>query len=373
MTHSLNKHPYDLTVYIGRFSPFHIGHEQVLHDAFANSNAVLVLIGSVNKPRTFKNPWNYDERRKMIVAWKDRAVHNVFVKDKPFIVLPLRDELYNDQLWIQNVQTAVKHTCHTLGLDPKTARIALTGSKRDLSTYYLDLFPTWEKRFVEAVLDPRYNETGKPVSDISATLVRDIYFTKDLGLDLDGELAPGTTLDFLREFRRTEIFEDLKREYEFHVAYKKAWEVAPYAPTFVTVDSVVVQSGHVLLIKRRSEPGKGLWAIPGGFVNQDEKLIDSALRELREETGLKVPEQVLRGSIVEREVFDAPERSTRGRTITHAFLFKLKDSLELPHIKGSSDAEKAQWFPISEIADMEESLFEDHHAIIVSMIRKLKE
>jgi bifunctional NMN adenylyltransferase/nudix hydrolase len=117
------------------------------------------------------------------------------------------------------------------------------------------------------------------------------------------------------------------------------------------------------MIRRRAEPGKGLLALPGGFLDalSDKSLEDAMIREVREETQLKVPAPVLRGSIVEAKVFDAIERSTRGRTITHAFHIKLPNG-ELPKVKGGSDATSAKWIPISKITPNE--CFEDHYEII---------
>jgi bifunctional NMN adenylyltransferase/nudix hydrolase len=131
----------------------------------------------------------------------------------------------------------------------------------------------------------------------------------------------------------------------------------------VTVDAVVVQSGHILMIRRRAEPGKGLLALPGGFLDalSDKTLEDAMIRELREETCLKVPTPVLRGNIVETKVFDAIQRSTRGRTITHAFHIKLPNG-ELPKVKRGSDAASAKWIPISKVNPSE--CYEDHYEII---------
>lgn len=119
------------------------------------------------------------------------------------------------------------------------------------------------------------------------------------------------------------------------------------------------------MIKRRAEPGRGLWALPGGFLDaaSDKSVQDAMIRELREETGIKVPVPVLVGGIQDSRVFDAIGRSTRGRTITHAFKIVITLVLgELPRVKGHDDAEKARWVPIAEVSS--EDCYEDHFDII---------
>ena len=112
-------------------------------------------------------------------------------------------------------------------------------------------------------------------------------------------------------------------------------------------------------------PGKGLWALPGGFLNQEETMLDGAIRELKEETKIKVPVPVLKGSIKGSKTFDAPNRSSRGRTITQAFFIDLGVG-ELPKVKGSDDAEKAFWVPFNQVK--QEKMFEDHFHIIDNFI-----
>jgi len=163
-------------------------------------------------------------------------------------------------------------------------------------------------------------------------------------------------------FISTETYKKLNSELKFVRDYKKQWEAAPYPVKHATVDAVVEQSGHILLVKRKAEPGKGLWALPGGHLNEFEKQLDGAIRELREETKIKVPEAVLRGSIRDHETFDDPYRSTLGRVITKAYHFKLPDDITLPRVKGADDAEKARWVPISELR--EDQFFDDHYHII---------
>ena len=137
--------------------------------------------------------------------------------------------------------------------------------------------------------------------------------------------------------------------------------IPAYRNPVPTVDIIITLGGGVVLVKRKNPPVA--WALPGGFVNAatDRSVKDAMLRELREETGIKVPAPVLAGSIVGNRVFDAIERSARGRTITHAFNIVLPDGL-LPRVKGADDAEKARWVPFSEVRSDE--CFEDHYELI---------
>ena len=86
------------------------------------------------------------------------------------------------------------------------------------------------------------------------------------------------------------------------------------------------------------------------------------IRSMKEETGIKVPEAVLRGSIRDHETFDDPYRSTLGRVITKAYHFKLPDDITLPKVKGADDAIRAKWIPINDLH--EEDFFDDHFFII---------
>ena len=106
-------------------------------------------------------------------------------------------------------------------------------------------------------------------------------------------------------------------------------------------------------------------ALPGGFVNPKERLKDAVIRELREETRIKVPAPVLAGSITKEQIFDDPYRSARGRTITQAFLIELQGD-KLPKVKGGDDAKSAFWVPFAEIKP--EMMFEDHYHIIQAMV-----
>jgi bifunctional NMN adenylyltransferase/nudix hydrolase len=347
MTTDTNSSQFDYLVFIGRFEPFHSGHYGVVERALKLAKQVIILIGSANKPRTIRNPWTIAEREVMIRAAFDKDSNRLVIR-------PLRDHLYNDALWIKDVQKSVADIVGSAN----DKKVGLIGYNKDHSSYYLEMFPQWQ--FVSAM-----NLAG-----ISASDLRDYLFSGvgDVGKDLLIKAGvPEPVFAMLTGFRDGPHFLQLVREYQFIKDYKKKWSVAPYEPTFVTVDAVIVHSGHVLLIRRRAEPGKGLWAFPGGFVDPGETLQTAVIRELREETKLKLPAPVLKGSLKAREVFDHPDRSQRGRTLTHAFFFEFPLG-ELPAVKAGDDAMHAQWIPISQAMDMEEHFFEDHFHILEHFI-----
>jgi bifunctional NMN adenylyltransferase/nudix hydrolase len=335
----------DYLVFIGRFEPFHNGHAAVARAALSKARKLIVLIGSAGMPRTTKNPWSASERIEMVRAALGAQSERV-------ICVPLRDRLYNESLWISDVQRIVAETVKSDG-GAADARIGMVGQEKDASSYYLHEFPQWR------LFEVQHSEA------LSATELRRYFFEAgDGGLRLLKANVPQGVFEMLEAFRaNAPAYAALAKEYEFLERYRSAWAGAPHPPTFVTVDAVVVHSGHLLLVRRGAEPGKGLWALPGGFVHERESLGDAVLRELKEETRLKLPVPVLRGSLKAREVFDHPDRSLRGRTITHAFHFDFPGG-ELPAVKGSDDAAKARWFTLADAFELEPQLFEDHYHII---------
>jgi bifunctional NMN adenylyltransferase/nudix hydrolase len=279
------------------------------------------------------------------------------------------EDYYPDALWLKDVQTVAHKHIIGSGIDKFTdAKVAILGHDKDHTSFYLNEFPTWD--FIE--IGHRLRE-AEYSTIIDATDIRNAYF--DGNFDHLTDQVPVEVSAFLQKFYKTPEYNLLVEEQAYITRYKKEWSVAPYKPTFVTTDAVVVQSGHVLLVKRRTAPGKGLWALPGGFINEEERLADGVIRELREETKLKVAKRVLEGSIKHKHttVFDAPNRSLRGRTITNAFLIDLEAQPKLPKVKGADDAEEAKWFPLNVVDAMGSILFEDHKLIIQTMVAKLED
>ncbi|MGD9669706.1 MAG: bifunctional nicotinamide-nucleotide adenylyltransferase/Nudix hydroxylase [Hyphomicrobiaceae bacterium] len=352
---------YDYLAFIGRFQPFHLGHRHVISAALGKARHVIVLIGSPNVARSVKNPFTYDERAAML-----RAVFPSEIAAGRLVVRPVDDYAYNDTAWVMAVQRMVTRAVldHANGGGTtlhgvNDFRVGLVGYAKDASSGYLKSFPEWDLAEIEA-----------PYGTFAATDIRRDYFRRAPVLPRD--TCPPEVVAQLEVFRLTPEFAWLVAEAEWVADYKRSWEAAPYAPTFVTVDCIVEQSGHVLLVRRRDAPGKGLLALPGGFVGADERLRDAAIRELREETSIAdqkgpIPPAMLASFIDDRatRVFDAPARSERGRTITHAFLVRCPDRRKLYKVKGGDDAAHAAWYRFADLDPR--AFFEDHWFILQSM------
>ncbi|WP_457742346.1 NUDIX domain-containing protein [Thermococcus sp.] len=105
----------------------------------------------------------------------------------------------------------------------------------------------------------------------------------------------------------------------------------------LTVDGVILYNNGVVLIKRKHEPFKDFYALPGGFVEYGETLEEALKREMKEETGLEVRILRLVG------VYSKPDRDPRGHTISIAFL-----CLGEGELKAGDDAKEVHIFPIDE-------------------------
>jgi len=329
-------------VFIGRFQPPHAAHIHIINKLLTAYDQVVVLLGSSNLPRTIKNPWMWQEREAMIRI----GIIDMELQGKIHFQ-PIEDSIYSDAQWLVQVQRAVAM------YQSNDNFVTLVGMEKDESSYYLKMFPQWEFESVDNI-----HET------LHATNIREKYFTNGGEfLSLKGDELPIGVSNYLRGFLKTADYKKLCDEFAFIENYKKTWKDAPYPPIFVTVDAVVEQAGHVLVVRRRSEPGKGLLALPGGFLDHKELIEDAVIRELKEETKINVSKRGLKGSIQSSKVFDAPGRSLRGRTITHAFHFKM-DAGPLKEVVAGSDASSVKWLPLGQALMMSNQFYEDHLDII---------
>jgi cytidyltransferase-like protein len=178
-------------------------------------------------------------------------------------------------------------------------------------------------------------------------------------------LVPNGTRRFIQDnFLKSAEFARLQKEFEHVKQYKQQWSKSPYPPSFITSDFILKCCGNVLLVRRKLGLGKGLLALPGGFVRHHETMRQAAVRELREETCLNISALELDSVIKSSKIFDYPTRSLRGRTVTNAFFGELDSADVLPQVQGSDDAAEAEWVPIYDIYQKSEQFFEDHFHII---------
>ncbi len=155
----------------------------------------------------------------------------------------------------------------------------------------------------------------------------------------------------------TEEGKKLLRKYERYDEIFAYIVEHPYKKPSLTVDGILVENEKILLIKRGREPFKGMYALPGGFVEYGEKTEDAIVREFKEETGLDVRISRLVG------VYSDPNRDPRGHTVTIVYeLQKIGGSL-----RGGDDAAQAVLFPLSSLP----SLAFDHEKIIQDYKNKI--
>lgn len=373
---------HDLLVMILRGRLVHNGHKAVIDTALAQAHNVLLLIGSTNRSRDCNgNEFTAEETHDML-----RAVYPGNTDDGGRVSLRfIDDEMYDEQdlKWLMGVQRAVADERECInrwrGVDAPPLRIGLIGFSKDQSSYYLKKFPQWG-----SVNVPGYTHHGKIVS--ATDLRAEFFYSKVFGSEAISRIRdriPEGVARFLFDWANDNhsILQDLRAQKQFLLDYSKEHQFVgkldadgrplglKYSPTHTTVDAIVIQSGHVLLIRRKANPGKGKWALPGGFVDATEHTRDAVIRELKEETKIALAYNVLRLAFRNKIVFADPYRSSRGRIITHAYLFLLNDRANLPEVIGSDDADKAVWVPLGELDP--KGMHDDHYWIIMKAINSL--
>lgn len=139
-----------------------------------------------------------------------------------------------------------------------------------------------------------------------------------------------------------------------------------FARPGLTVDLVILYTPpdcdrpqKILLIRRGNDPYKGSWALPGGYVEEGEKIEDAAQRELMEETNLTGIE------LTQMKTYGDPGRDPRGWTATVAFLGNVTDESVTTAAKAGDDAKEANWFPLNALPE----LAFDHGTIVEDMFK----
>jgi len=316
-------------LFIGRFqvpTP-HAGHRSVLSQAASQCEHLLILVGSANSCPSIKNPWS--------IRYRINSVRNMMHAQgfTNFTILPLNDYPYSDDQWMNDVRATVNHVF-------SSQNITLFGHFKD-GNDYLKWFPEW-----------KYREISSNVN-INATQIRELMFSEN------NPSIPETVRDDWIYYTVTEP--EKFKDYPF-----------PETLNFNCGDALLVCSGHIVLIRRARTPGRGTWALPGGFKNGNETFLQCAIREAEEETNIKVPQKVLIGSIADKQLFDSPNRSFGIPRSTLAVLFNIKPNPDgsLPKVRAADDAVECDWFPLHQALN-EMQLYDDHQAIISVMTKTM--
>jgi bifunctional NMN adenylyltransferase/nudix hydrolase len=343
---------FDALVFIGRLQPLHIGHKAVIDRALERAHQVVILIGSANEARSIKNPFTYEERAHMV-----ESLYRYEVETDRIVIMPIGNHGSDDR-WVSDVRQAVQDAVGT------EKRVGITGFTKDASSSYLDWFPEW-------ILDLHNTQIGT----FNATDVRHGYFARSPSLPT--LLCPMQICDFLRDFHGSEEYARIAGEKAYLDQYAALWQNAPFnkeKPHMLTADAVVTQNKKVLLVRRGDHPGKGLLALPGGYLDpKDYSLRACAVRELKEETRLsdsrgEIPAGRLDSFIRDSHVFDEPDRDLRGRVVTQAFRFELPDSPVQYTVKGGDDAASADWHLIGPDLDPTQ-FYADHYHILAHFFK----
>ena len=190
-----------LGIVIGRFQPFHRGHQALLDEACAEFDDVLVLVGSSNKPRSIRNPFTFGERRSMIMRCWNRK------EGQALIVNELPDQTYQDELWVEQIQDILLEEwgCHE--------HVLVTHTK-DSDGSLADYLPQLKHYHVA----PYHDENGDMVH---ATDIRESLFESP-AMGVWRAILPTQVVTVIDHSRSKDqpAWEGLSREWKFVQKYK---------------------------------------------------------------------------------------------------------------------------------------------------------
>jgi len=261
----------------------------------------------------------------------------------------------NDEDWKERVNWNISWHAN-----PENLPVVIVGSSVRDNASYLHWFPQYELD-LSTDLNP----------GLSASMLRERIYNRqwiDVSKYTDFKIHEN-----IGSFMNTEAFTKCTNAYWGREDEKYDWAEASYPPIFVCVDSLVRKDYYILLIKRKSN---GLLALPGGHLDQHERLYDGAIRELREETELTLSDAQFKHYYKGMTTFDKPDRSEDRafRVISHTSLFEIYDgTCFVLNPDGADDAILASMFDLSWIKANSELFHDDHWDIIRTLTNDFEE
>ncbi|UYD60124.1 hypothetical protein OPFAMLBM_00103 [Aeromonas phage avDM12-TAAL] len=341
---------YDKAVVNGRYQINHIGHLEMIRVAMSVAKKVYIILGSANAYPNMKNPFRPAEREAMLrIGMKDYGLDPNKVNFRY-----VDDSNYTNERWQADIRDAVD--------EQMGDKITMVGNKKDKNSWWLETFG-WELTEIDCQM-----HNGKP---ISATFIRDSFFDPEFDFtSLHSEIVTPGVIEWLKSYKikKSEEYDRLAKEHQHNIKELKKMEAYPYreALNCSTGDAVVTCNGHLLVTIRGNMPGLGAYALPGGHKNEDETYKECAIRELREEVRLKVPERVIRGSVKKEKIFDYPGRSYPICKPTLALYIELQPDNDgkLPAVKPRDEVRDVFWMPMHMVRRNRHNFFDDHYEVI---------
>lgn len=337
-------------VVVGRFQPLHNGHVNMIQRAIDENDQVIIVVGSMNKAPDYKNPLPWELRKEMIeevtddmVDWE--AIEDHGIDTMEFIkIIPLKD-FKTDQQWNEAlISIGLGHTKE----EHEGKDIALYTSEKD-ADYYRASVP-WEVVVVESM-------------GLNATDVRMEWYSGGVYENN----VPDAVADYLDEFptaeRKRLAAEFFACNNEKHKASSHPYDNAIYP----VAHTVLLNDGHVFVIKRDSVRGGGQWAFPGGFVEKYETTQNAMARELWEETQIdlgKIPHKLLATTVSENL------GGISVRTIAHNGIFVL-DRRPAVQLEDLCECTDFKWVPVMDICEDKEILFYNHNEILRDLLTEV--
>lgn len=192
--------PSSVGIFIGRFQPFHLGHQFIVEQALKKQDQLILILGSANAEPSLKNPFTVEERQALIRANLEFFLPPAALSRVHLMAVP--DFPGEDQRWMNAIQTGV---ASLLG-EQQPQTLSILGHDKDKTTYYLDLFKNF-KNFEVVFLENFKN--------IEATKIREAYFSKThadawkQGLEEIRHHISPITEEFLRNFQSTPQWQKL--------------------------------------------------------------------------------------------------------------------------------------------------------------------
>ena len=328
-------------IIIGRFQPPHEGHIALIRQALSQFKKVVIVFEGDHASRSLRSPFTSRERMAMIQS-------TLSAEERSRLAYTgVRDYFYHPEFWASEVTQRVEEI---LGNQLRV----IFGQEGNSSYPMRALLPDWDSVGTNRNYPHR------------SSAVRDALF-KQQPVEKIAELPSEVKKWLKKEMLRSHAWRALLEEYKSVKRYRESWIQAPYPPVLTTTDCLVVHKNHILLIKRKNAPAQGLLALPGGFLESRETILQGAIRELKEETGIQVQTSDLLKRIKGSYVFDYPLRSARGRTITHSFFIYLAQD-KRPNLRSDDDASEAFWMPFTDLFKRESEFCEDHLQMILHFL-----